>query len=220
MATRFMGRIIALLLLLAAGAAGAADVALIGLIGERAAVLAVDGGDPKTVKLGQTWNGITVLALEKNRATLEIDGRKRVLLHGPYYSLARAPSPQALVVRETATVLADDGAHFHAEASVNGMPVRFLVDTGASAVTLPANDARRLGIAYRSGARLVAQTANGPVPVYRVSLERLRVGAIELRSVEAVVVEHGLDIPLLGMSFLNQVDMRREGPTLTFTRRF
>jgi aspartyl protease family protein len=58
------------------------------------------------------------------------------------------------------------------------------------------------------------------VPVYGVRLDTVRLGDIELRSVEAVVFEHGLEMALLGMSFLNRVEMRREGQTMTLIRRF
>ena len=222
MRTGFISSIIALLLSLAAGAAGAVEVSLVGMIGQRAAVLAVNGGNPKTVKLNQTWNGITLLALGANRATVEIDGQRRELLQAMHYGSAQAsPAParpaQALLARVALT--ADDSGHFTADASVNGRPMRFLVDTGASVVALPASEARRLGIDYRNGARSVAQTANGAVPVYRVSLERVRIGGIELRAVDGMVVEHGLDVPLLGMSFLTQVNMKLEGATMTLTQR-
>src|SRR5205814_10100127 len=68
MATGFMPNIIALVLVLACMPARAGEVALIGVIGDKAAVLAVDGGDPKTVKVGQHWNGVTVVAVEKERS--------------------------------------------------------------------------------------------------------------------------------------------------------
>lgn len=67
-----MPNFIALLLLLACTPALALEVALVGMIGDKAAVLAVDGGNPKTVKVGQTWQGITVLSVEKDRATVQI----------------------------------------------------------------------------------------------------------------------------------------------------
>ena len=221
MATGFMPRIIALLLLLVPGAAAATEVALIGQIGERAAVLAVDGGDPKVVKLGQTWNGITVLALQKNRATVYFEGRERVLQQSPHHRSAQVLPVPAVPDRQILVALvADDGGHFLADGVVNGRPVRFVVDTGATAVALPASYAKRLGIDYLGGSRIVARTAGGPVRVYRVSLDSVRVGAIDLRGVEAVVVEHGLDIPLLGMTFLNRVNMRREGSTLSLTPQF
>lgn len=215
MATGFMGCIIALSLCFACGAAGAADVALIGVIGDRAAVLALDGGDPKTVKVGQTWKGIAVLSVQKDRATVEIDGQKRVLMYGRHYRRAEAPAD-----RQQVTLSADPQGHFIADGAINGNPVRLLVDTGATSIALPGREARRLGIDYRKGERGLTQTANGVVAVYRVTLDRVRLGAIELNGVDAVVIEHGLATALLGMSFLNRLEMKRDGQTMTLIRRF
>lgn len=215
MATGFMPAIIALTLVLACGAARAAEVALIGTIGDKAAVLALDGGDPKTVKVGQTWNGIRVLSVEGSRATVEIDGRRSVLQQGPHYRSGAAGSDRAQV-----TLSAGAGGHFVGEGAINGNPIRFMVDTGATVIALPASEARRLGLDYRKGPRVMSSTAGGVVPVYGVSLDTVRLGDIELRSVAAVVVEQGLEMPLLGMSFLNRVEMRREGQTMTLIRRF
>src|SRR5258708_13895979 len=94
----FMGRrihSIVVLLLLACARAAAAEVALIGVIGDKAVVLAVDGGEPKTVKLGQTWNGIKVLAVDKTQATVEVDGQKRVLQIGQHYRNPNPPAPSS-----------------------------------------------------------------------------------------------------------------------------
>jgi aspartyl protease family protein len=63
-------------------------------------------------------------------------------------------------------------------------------------------------------------TASGPAGVYGIKLDRVRIGAIELNNVDAVVVEQGLAIALLGMTFLNRVEMQRDGSTMTLTRRF
>ena len=215
MATGFITHFIALLLLLAGGIAAAADVALIGVIGDKAAVLAVDGGNPKTVKVGQTWNGITVLSVEKDRAIVEFEGRKRVLQQGQHYRGSAPASDRAQVI-----LAAGPGGHFVADGAVNGNPVRFLVDTGATSIALPARDADRLGIDFRKGPRGMSQTANGLVTVYRVNLDSVRLGDIELKSVDAIVIEQGLDIALLGMTFLNRVEMKRDGQTMTLIRRF
>jgi aspartyl protease family protein len=215
METGFMPRIIALLMFFACGAALAQEVALVGVIGDKAAVLALDGGDPKTVKVGQKWNGISVLSVEKDRATVEIEGKKRVLVQGQHYRSGAARSD-----REQVTLAADTQGHFVSDGAINGNPVRFLVDTGATSVALPARDAERLGIDFRKGRRGVSNTANGPVTVYRVNLDSVRLGNIELRTVDAIVIENGLDIALLGMTFLNRVEMKREGPTMTLIRRF
>jgi aspartyl protease family protein len=212
-----MPLIIALLLAALAfcAPARAADIALIGVIGNKAAVLAVDGGNPKTVKVAQTWNGITVLAVEGGQATVEIDGKRRVLRLGAHYR-----STDAAPERQSVTLAADPRGHFFSEGAINGRPMRFLVDTGATAVALPASDARRLGIDYTKGQRGRTSTAGGLVDVYRVRLDRVRLGDIELSGIDGVVIEQGLDIALLGMSFLNRVEMKREGQTMTLIRRF
>jgi aspartyl protease family protein len=215
MPTGFMPHFIALLLLFVCTTAGAADVALIGVIGDKAAVLALDGGEPKTVKVGQKWSGITVVSVERGQATVEIDGKQRVLKIGQHYRAAAAASG-----RQSVTLAADSRGHFVTEGAVNGNPVRFLVDTGATMVALPAAEALRLGIDYRKGERGLSGTAAGVVPIYRVRLDTVRLGSIELAGVEAVVLEQGLDIALLGMSFLNRVEMKRDGHTMVLIRRF
>ena len=204
-----------LLTLLACGAAGAAEVALIGVIGDKAAVLALDGGEPKTVKVGQSWRGITVLAVEHDRATVEIDGKKRVLERGQHYR-----GSQVAASRESATLAADTRGHFFAEAAINDLPVRSVVDTGASVVVLSTADAERLGLNWRKGVRRTMQTANGPTAGYLVKLAKVKVGSIELHEVDGVVVEQGPGVALLGMSFLNRLEMKRDGDTMTLIRRF
>jgi aspartyl protease family protein len=210
-----MVRIIALLLALYCAAAAAADLALIGLIGDKAAVFALDGGEPKAVKVGQKWNGITVIAVGRGQATVEIDGKQRVLQIGQHHRAAAAASD-----RQSVTLSADDRGHFIAEGSVNGHPIRFLVDTGATLIALPASDARRLGIDYLKGARGTVHTASGPAPAYRVRLDSVKLGDITLNSIEAMVIEQGLGVALLGMSFLNRVEMKREGQMMMLIRRF
>lgn len=198
-----------------ASVAARAEVALIGTIGDKAAVIAIDGGDPKTVKVGQTWRGITIIAVEKDRAIVEIDGKKRVLAQGQHYRQA-GPVPD----RQSVTLAADSTGHFISEGAINGIPIRFIVDTGASSIALPGAEAQRMGIDYRKGQRGVSQTANGPVQIYVVTLETVRLGSIELTGVEAIVIEGGLNVALLGMSFLNRVEMKQEGRTMTLMRRF
>jgi len=210
-----MRHFICLLLLLTCAAASAAEVALIGVIGDKAAVLALDGGEPKTVKVGQSWRGITVLTVEHDRATVEIDGTKRVLERGQHY---RGTAPAS--TRESVTLAADARGHFFAEAAINDVPVRGVVDTGASAVVLSATEATRLGLDWRNGARRMMQTANGTTPGYLVKLTKVKVGGIELHEVDAVVVEQGPGVALLGMSFLNRLEMKRDGDTMTLIRRF
>jgi aspartyl protease family protein len=157
-----------------------------------------------------------VVAVEKERATVEIDGKRRVLVLGQHYRGAAATSD-----RQSVTLTADTRGHFFAEASVNDVPMRFVVDTGASVVVLSAADASRLGVDWRQGPRRVMHTANGATAGYLVKLDKVKVGGIELTNVDGVVLEQGLGaIGLLGMSFLNRVEMQRDGQTMTLIRRF
>jgi len=217
MPTGFMPHFISLFVLLLAsfGAAAQSDVALIGVIGGKAAVVAIDGGDPVTIRAGQTRSGITVVEVGGTGATIEVRGTRRVLSLGQHH---RATAPVS--TRQSVTLAADTAGHFISEGQINGGPVRFVIDTGATTVALPAADARRLNIDYRKGKVAQTRTANGTVQVYVITLERVKVGAIELSSVEGIVIEQGLDIALLGMSFLSRVDMRHDGQTLTLQKRF
>lgn len=202
-------------LALAALPALATDVQLVGTFGDKAAVLSVDGGEPKTVRVGQRHAGVRVIAIEGDRATVEIDGRRRVVQRGQHYR-----SGPAKDTRQSVTLTADARGHFVSEGRVNGGAVRFVVDTGATSVVLPAGDAERLGIDYRKGERGTIVTANGRTSAWRVSLQQVALGAIELHLVDAVVIEHGPDVVLLGMSFLNRLEMRRDGDSMTLTRRY
>jgi aspartyl protease family protein len=216
MATGFMRRhSIAVLLLLASAAAGAADVSLIGTFGSTAAILSVDGGAPKTVKVGQSFGGVTLIAVEPERATVEADGKRRVLVRGQTYSSSGSGSGA-----QSVTLAAGAGGHFMAEGQINGGAIRFVVDTGATTIAIPASDANRLRIDYRNGRRVTMQTAAGPTPAYVVTLNSVRVGDIELQNIEGIVIEQGLNVALLGNSFLNRMEMRRDGATMTLTRRY
>jgi aspartyl protease family protein len=93
--------------------------------------------------------------------------------------------------------------HFYADAQVNGAPIRFMVDTGATAVALTRDDAQRAGLQL-GPERSVARGVGGLVEVVPVTIDRISLGAIEARHVRAAVVED-LDVSLLGQSFLSQV---------------
>jgi aspartyl protease family protein len=206
---------IALLILLAGLPAVAADVSLLGTFETKAAILSIDSGAPKTVKVGQTFGGVTVVAVEKDRAMVEVDGKRRTLVRGQTYNSTTAGSD-----RQSVTLVAGVGGHVIAEGLVNGGAVRFVVDTGATMVTLPGSDAVRLGIDYRKGEAGIMQTAAGPAPAYRVKFDTVRVGGIEFNNVDGVVIEKGLSVALLGMSFLNRVEMKQESGRMTMIRRY
>jgi len=95
-----------------------------------------------------------------------------------------------------------------------------LVDTGASFIALPAAMAIRLGIPYKNGQMGRSSTANGDVIVYKIRLDSVKIGDVELQQVDATIHESGLPIALLGMSFLKRMDMRREGEQMILSKRY
>lgn len=103
--------------------------------------------------------------------------------------------------------------HYVASGRVNGAPVDFLVDTGATNVALPAAVARRLGI--KGGATLVSHTANGTTTGQAARLDSVAIGGLVLHQVPAIILPN-LEGPelLLGMSFLKRLDLVQRGDTL------
>ena len=210
-------RAIFLLFLSASGLAAAADINVVALTAGKA-VVTVNGGKPQTLALGQvTPEGVKLISADSESAVIEFGGKRRTLGMGQRISLGGGP-----VGAQRATLTADAGGHFITVVVINGISMKFMVDTGASLVTLGSVDAGRAGIRYRSGEKAMLQTASGTVPAYRVKLDTVRLGDITLNNVDGVVVEGKLagELGLLGLSFLNRVDMQRDGVTMTLTRRY
>jgi aspartyl protease family protein len=97
--------------------------------------------------------------------------------------------------------------HFYATADISGTPVRFLVDTGASMIALTGDDARALGFSWDSSELMhVGRGVNGDVMGKPVMLDSVAIGDVEFGNMRAVIIPDGLDISLLGQSFLERVD--------------
>lgn len=210
---------LAALLCLATSMAHANDISVAALFPGKA-VLVVKGGAPRTVSVGQsTPEGIRLISADSSSAVIEFQGKRQTLTpggSGRFGGGAPAGSSSGSV-----TLTPDARGHYLTLGQVNGGTVQFLVDTGATAIAIPSADARRLGINYLNGQRGFTETANGKATAYRISLDTVKVGDITLYNVEAVVLEgDGLKIALLGMSFLNRTEMKRDGQTLTLVKRF
>ena len=213
---------IAIGLLVSTGAT-ALDVNVVGLFPNKA-VVQIEGGALQTLSVGQkTRDDIVLLSVERDGATFNVQGRRVALSMGParrQTSPAAAAQTSPAAAANYAVVPANDRGDLLADGEVNGMPVRFAVDTGATFITLPAREASRLGLDYHNGQKVLMETANGSVFAYRLKLDTVRVGEVAVHDVDAVIAEgNSLPIALLGMSFLNRVDIRREGPILTLTKR-
>lgn len=211
------GTLLAVSLLIVPLCGPAAEISVIGVFPGKGAVIVINGGKPKSLRIGKELDGVTLVSVDKSGAVIEEAGRRRSVALGQH-----TPGPAATGSRmPQVNLAADDRGHFMALSTVNGAAIRFLVDTGATVISIPGADARRIGLDFLNGQKGVALTANGPVPVYHIKLERVKVGEIELLNVDAMVMDGGgLSQPLLGMSFLNRVEMRRDGDAMTLIRRF
>ena len=201
--------------LLATGWASATDITVSGLFTNKA-VVQIDGGPLQTLSIGQkTPQGVVLVSVDRESATFDVDGTRMTL------GLGRARMSATPPVVESVSITADVRGHFTADGQVNGQTVRFVVDTGASLVSIPVSEARRLSLDYQKGQKARMNTANGATTGYLVQLDTVKVGGITLHGVDAVVIEGtGFGSPLLGMSFLNRMNMKREGDIMTLTRRY
>jgi aspartyl protease family protein len=207
-----------LLFLLAGGACLAADIHVVGLTTGKA-VVRINGGKVQTLAVGQVSpEGVKLLAATSEAATFESGGKRQTLAAGQGAAVATTATPSR---GNSVTLNADSRGHFITTGVVNGVSLRFMVDTGATVVVLSSGDARRAGINYLAGGRVMTQTANGAVPAYTVKLDTLQVGDITANNLDAIVIEGDrLPMALLGMSFLNRMEMKRDGQTMTLTRRY
>jgi len=209
-------RITAALALAAAGAAAQAQtVSMSGSLGDKA-LLVIDGM-PRTVATGSTVQGVKLIRVSNNEALVEVAGQRRTLALGGQVNVGGTDSPGGGTI---IVLSADSGGHFWTNGTINGKSVRFVVDTGATNVSMSQSQAERLGIDYRSGQRGVSNTANGQVQTYRVPLTSVRVGEVETYNVAATIVPMPMDYVLLGNSFLTRFQMKRENDTLTLVKRY
>ena len=201
-------------LLLGGQAAWAQQVSLNGRMGADGALLVIDG-QVRTLRVGQTQEGVKLLQVSDEQAVIDVGGQRVTLRLGAQpVSQKPAPSTRRIVLR------VGSGGHFTGQGSINGAPAQFLVDTGATAVSMGLGDARRYGIDLRSGKPVRMQTANGVLQGYLVRLDRVKVGGVELYGVDATVGGPDMPYVLLGNSFLSRFQMTRDHEFMTLEQRF
>lgn len=181
------------------------------------AVLLIDGAR-RSVRAGQrTPEGVTLISATSREAVIEIDGAQRTLTLGTRIGGA-FPTPR----EQKALVPADARGMYLANGSINGVGVEFLLDTGATLVSINEPMAARIGLDYRRlGTPGHSMTAAGVVRIWRLRLARVRLGEIELMDVDGAV--HEGDFPplaLLGNSFLSRVEMTRSAGAVLLRRQF
>jgi aspartyl protease family protein len=193
------------------------QVNVVGLFSGKALVT-INGGAPQTLSVGQTKNGVKLVSADSQQATLMIEGKTKVLGMGQGVSAGGgAESTQ----NQPLNLYADSAGHFFGNLTVNGASLKYVVDTGATAVAFNSADAKRANIDYLKGEKSVASTANGQVVAYRVKINTLRIGSIVLNNVDAAVIEGGFpEVVLLGMTALNRLEMKRDNTVMTLTKKY
>jgi aspartyl protease family protein len=126
---------------------------------------------------------------------------------GVFWPLSKSAPPSSTATQAIEVTLErSDDRHFYANAEVNGHPVRFLVDTGASEIALTEDDARKIGLQVDpSKYELIGQGASGIVRGQYVDLANIQLGSIQEKDAKAVVVQ-GANVSLLGQPFLENID--------------
>ncbi len=199
---------------LACTTAWSTSISVVGLFKDKA-IVSIDGGKPRTLSAGQMVQGVKLVSADSDSASFDIEGKRRTLGMGQSFAGGAATDS-----RPSISLTADARGHFAAAGALNGYPMTFLVDTGATAIAISATEAKRIGLDYRSGQAVGVGTAAGVVPAWRVKFNTVKVGGISVNQVDGMVVETGLNMPLLGMSFLNRMEMKRDGQTMTLTQRY
>ncbi len=210
---------ISALLILSVASIAVADtqVNVVGLFNGKALVT-INGSTPQTLSVGQTKNGVKLIAADSQQATLLIEGKTKVLGMGQGVSTGGGADTTQ---NQPVSLYADSAGQFFGNATVNGVSMRYVVDTGATSVALNSADAKRANIDYLKGEKSVASTASGKVVAYRVSLNTLKIGTITLNNVDAAVIEGSFpEVVLLGMTALNRLEMKRDSTTMTLTKKY
>lgn len=201
--------------LLFASQAYAQNIVVLGLLKDMA-ILRVDGKQYKLHSGESTPEGIKLITADSEQALLEIEGRREVYHLGSHISATfSAPEKAGAMIRPVNGMYLVPGF-------INRQPVDFLVDTGATSVAINAKLARKLGINFRyEGEQGYSSTASGYAKIYKLKLDSVQIGDIVLNNVEAAVLEG--DFPttaLLGMSFLNRVNIKHEGELLVLEKKW
>lgn len=181
------------------------QIQVVGLF-KNAAVLNINN-ERKLVRVGDSRGDVRLLAANSDKAMVEVGGRRYILSMTDNAAirvgLPSTSQPQAHLIAH--------GGLYTVTGFVNQQFADFVVDTGASYITMNANHAKRLGIDYSKANKVMMNTAKGKTTAHVVTVNSVRIGGIELKNVKAAVVQElESDKMLLGMSFLGQVEMKQK----------
>jgi aspartyl protease family protein len=197
-----------------AAASQAQSVAFSGMLGDKA-LLIIDG-QARGVAVGSTVQGVKLVRIDGTQAQIEANGKTQVLRLGGTAVVAgdTGGGSGARIVLPVGP-----GGHYTGLASINGHSTPFVVDTGATMVSMGVDVATQLGLDLRNSSSAGAMTANGVVSVRTVTLTKVTVGDVTVYNVEAMIVPQAMPMVLLGNSFLSHFQMHSESSTLVLDKK-
>jgi len=208
--------ILALLLVVFATAVAAqpAGVKVVGLFSNKA--LLQVGERQKIVSVGETFEGVLLQSASGRGAVVVIDSETMTLgLNQAIAGNFKKPN------RDKIRIAPDAQGMYFVNGAINGAPIGFLVDTGATHVTMSGRQATALNIDFKKGLRGEAHTAAAVVPVWQITLNSVSVGGIKLGNVTATVIDGNQPRQvLLGNSFLRHTDMQQADSVLVIRKRY
>lgn len=199
-----------LLFLLSMNVLAVDKISISGLFNDKV-IITIDGKQ-RLLKVGKpSPEGVVLISSNSRVAIIEIDGERNTYTLGTHIGSSFKKPTQGKTV-----IIAPSNGMYEVNGSINGFQVRFLVDTGATAVSMNKNHAKRIGINYKQeGRKGLSETASGISKIYITDLDSVMVGDIKVKNVRATI--HDGDFPriiLLGNTFLDKVKMIREGKLL------
>lgn len=193
------------------------QINVVGLFNNKALV-SINGSAPQSIAAGQTKSGVKLIAADSESATFMVEGKRQVLRMGQAVSVAATAGH---VNNDPVSLYADSQGHFFGNLNINGAALKYVVDTGATTVSMNSGDAKYAKIDYEKGEKVTMSTANGDVGAYLVKLNTLKIGTITLNNIDAVIHEGGSPpYVLLGMSALNRLEMKRDNSIMTLSKKY
>ena len=171
------------------------------------------------VKAGEsTKHGVTLISANAKSAEIEVNGIRRQYTLG---NTVRISTQEATEDNDIIVYRGPD-TMYRTTGSMNGFPVNFLVDTGASSIAMSSVEAKRLGINYKlDGKPALVATASGTERAMRVIIDRVTIDGVTIRSVDGLVIEGSEpSTPLLGMSYLNRFKIINDGNLMRLKRKY
>jgi len=200
-----------LLFILSVDVSAVDKITISGLFKDKA-IVTIDGKQ-RLLNIGEpSPEGVLLISANAKEAVIEIDGEQKTYTLGQHIG----SSYKKPVGGNTVSIAPNRGGMYEVNGSINEFQVRFVVDTGATFVSMNGNQAKRFGIDYKTkGTKGQTETASGVVNSYVVNLKTVMVDSIKLHDVRGLVIEGNYPTTiLLGNSFLERVNMNREGRML------